>query len=353
MRCTNNNDPRYRNGRSDRDSERERSVRRQKRKRRRALGRLLVLLVIFLLAIIISLVVISCNRTVFKDNTSDAASATIVSKLSYAIPDKDHINFVNENVNTLYANSAYLYNITDDKVLYAKNIHDVLYPASTTKVLTAYCAFKYGKLSDRLTVSENCVDLEPGASICGFRVGDHPTLEQALYGLMICSGNDAAIAIAEHISGSVEKFADLMNKEAVALGAENTHFLNPHGLHEEDHYTTPYDLFLIFRELVKNDKLMEILSHAHYTTDVEDGDGGTRSLTWGSTNRYLTDSRFRTSTVTVLGTKTGYTNEAGSCLVTLAEDTHGKKYISVIMKTTDPGTVFLETTDMYNTLVKK
>ena len=307
-------------------------------------------------AVILILIIIelcSCGRSVFNDKFNDKAIADGFISLAQDRITPGQINFANENVNTVYANSALMYNISDNKLLYSKNVNDILYPASTTKVLTAYCTLKHGNLSDRITVSDNCVHLERGASICGFREGDRPTLEDALYGLMTCSGNDAAIAIAEHISGSVEKFAELMNKEAAALGATNTHFTNPHGLHEDEHYTTPYDLYLIFKATIEDSRFREILTHSSYTAEVPGANGETRKLTWSSTNRYLTNSSFKPRTVDILGTKTGYTNEAGACLVTLGLDHYGKEYITVIMKTTDPGTVFLETTDMYNTLVKK
>ncbi len=311
----------------------------------------LVSIAVILILIIIELC--SCGRSVFNDKFKAADIAGKYITLAQDAIDPGQINFANEKVNTVYANSALMYNITDNKLLYSKNINDKLYPASTTKVLTAYCTLKHGNLNDVITVSENCVNLEPGASICGFRVGDRPTLEQALYGLMTCSGNDAAIAIAEHISGSVEEFANLMNKEAEGLGATHTHFTNPHGLHEKDHYTTPNDLYLIYKATVEMPRFREILTHSSYTCDVPNNNGDTRKLTWTSTNRYLTNASFRPSTVEILGTKTGYTNQAGACLVTLGLDHYGKEYITVIMKTTDPGTVFLETTDMYNTLVKK
>lgn len=308
------------------------------------------------IAVILILIIIelcSCGHSVFNDKFKATDIADKYITLAHDSINPGLINFANENVNTVYANSALMYDISDNKLLYSKNINDKLYPASTTKVLTAYCTLKHGNLNDRITVSENCVHLEPGASICGFRVGDRPTLEEALYGLMTCSGNDAAIAIAEHISGSVEAFADLMNKEAASLGATHTHFTNPHGLHEKEHYTTPYDLYLIFKATVENPRFREILTHSSYTADVPNVNGDTRKLTWSSTNRYLTNASFKPRTVDILGTKTGYTNEAGACLVTLGLDHYGKEYITVIMKTTDPGTVFLETTDMYNTLVKK
>ena len=114
------------------------------------------------------------------------------------------------------------------------------------KILTLYLALKYGTLSDIVTVSDNAVAVPSDSSVAGLRSGVQLTLEDLLYGLMLPSGNDSAVAIAEHISGSVDAFVELMNKEANALGATNSHFVNPHGYHDENHYTTAYDLYLSF-----------------------------------------------------------------------------------------------------------
>ncbi|MEI3340415.1 MAG: serine hydrolase [Eubacterium sp.] len=139
-------------------------------------------------------------------------------------------------------------------------MYEKRYPASTTKILTAYLALKYGKLDDTLTVSQDAIyTLMAGSSICGLKPGDKITLEDALYGLMLCSGNDAANVIAEYISGSTEKFADLMNEEAKALGATQSHFVNAHGLPDEDHYTTAYDLYLIFNAAIKNEDFVHFV----------------------------------------------------------------------------------------------
>lgn len=109
-----------------------------------------------------------------------------------------------------------------------------------------------------------------GSSICGLKPGDQLTLDQALYGLMLCSGNDAANVIAEYISGSTDKFAELMNKEAQALGATQSHFVNPHGLPDDNHYTTAYDLYLIFNAAIKDDRFVNYISTKKYTTSYTD-----------------------------------------------------------------------------------
>ena len=156
-------------------------------------------------------------------------------------------------------------------------MHDRLFPASTTKILTLYLALKYGTLSDVVTVSENAASVPSDSSVAGLRAGEQLTLEDLLYGLMLPSGNDSAVAIAEHISGSEEAFVELMNKEANALGATNSHFANPHGYQDEDHYTTAYDLYLIFNQGILNSKFVDIISAPSYTADIKEQDGTVRS----------------------------------------------------------------------------
>lgn len=145
------------------------------------------------------------------------------------------------------AEGAGTFNLATNTVTYAQNIYEKLYPASTTKILTAYIALKYGNLEDYVTVSENAADQASDSSVCGLKAGDVVQLKDLLYGMMLKSGNDAAIAIAEHIGGSVEGFADMMNQEALAMGATRSHFVNPNGLPDENHYTSVYDLYLISR----------------------------------------------------------------------------------------------------------
>lgn len=160
---------------------------------------------------------------------------------------------------------AGLFNVTDKQVLYAKNIFQQVEPASITKLLTALVALKYGNLDDQVTVSRNVIITEYGAKMCGFWPGDVITLRDAMYGLLVYSGNDAGVVIAEHIAGSVEAFAELMNKEARAIGATQTHFVNPHGLTAEGHVTTAYDLYLIFSELLQYPEFLEIIQTRLYT----------------------------------------------------------------------------------------
>ena len=234
-----------------------------------------------------------------------------------------------EAASSLHAGA--LFGMSQQKVFYSEQIHDRLFPASTTKILTLYLALKYGTLSDIVTVSDNAVAVPSDSSVAGLRSGVQLTLEDLLYGLMLPSGNDSAVAIAEHISGSVDAFVELMNKEANALGATNSHFVNPHGYHDENHYTTAYDLYLIFNQGILNQKFIDIISSATYTTDIEEPDGSTRSVTWKQSNLFVNGTRTAPENVTVIGGKTGTTDEAGACLVLYEQDSQSRPYISIVM----------------------
>ena len=242
-------------------------------------------------------------------------------------------NSATDGIDAAFAQSAGVFSVEDEKVTYAQNIYQRIYPASTTKILTAYIALKYGNLDDVITVSNEAItSLMSGSSICGLKPGDSLTLDQALYGLMLCSGNDAANAIAEHISGSVEKFAELMNQEAAALGASQSHFVNAHGLPDENHYTTAYDLYLIFNAAVQNDHFVKLISTKKYDASYMDASGAPVNVTWFNTNGYLKGTFSMPENVTVIGGKTGTTEAAGNCLVLYSKNSSGKPYISVVLK---------------------
>lgn len=190
------------------------------------------------------------------------------------------------------------------RVLFASNMHARLPMASTTKVMTALLAIERGNPDDRVVCSGNAFGV-PGTSIY-LQEGESLTLSQMLLGLMLASGNDAAVAIAEHIGGGLAQFVEMMNIRAREIGAVNTHFANPHGLPDDAHYTTAYDLALIAREAMKNESFRELVSTRQASIPWE-GRTYRRQLT--NKNRLLSDYEGAT------GVKTGYTSKAGRCLV--------------------------------------
>ena len=262
--------------------------------------------------------------------TSILSSDTAFFAESFAVGGNE--NHLSEGVASELSEASALIDLGSNTIVHANNIHERLYPASTTKILTAYVALKYGDLAATTTVSEEALDLDEDSSLCGLSAGDVISLEELLYGLLLCSGNDAASVIAEMISGSSEAFADLMNQEALALGATNSHFVNPHGLQDEQHYTTAYDLYLIFKEAIKNDTFLKIIGTETHTASYTDSQGEAVEKEWRSSNRYLTGAQTVPEGITVLGGKTGTTSDAGSCLVLLSENMDGTYYISIVLK---------------------
>lgn len=224
-----------------------------------------------------------------------------------------------------------LYRLSDRKVLSEHGVTDKVYPASTTKLLTALVALKHCNLSESVTFSYNASHINiSGAMLCGFKEGDTVMLGDLLAALLIYSGNDAGVAIAEHVSGSVEAFADLMNEEAEKLGAVDTHFVNPHGLHNKDHYTTAYDIYLIMNELIHYNKFLSIISTPSYEVNYVDAQGNAKTKIFNSTNLYFEGVFKAPEEIEIIGGKTGTTNAAGCCLTLYFKDKEGVSYIAEV-----------------------
>lgn len=256
------------------------------------------------------------------------------------------------DVDMTQAEGAGLFDISNHETVYAKNVHEKLYPASTTKILTAYLVLKHGNLNDIVTISKENVMLENDSSNCGLKAGDQISVKDLLYGLMLRSANEAANALADYISGSTEAFADLMNQEAYALGATNSHFMTANGLHHEDHYTTVYDLYLIFEKALENDTFREICGSTSYTANYQDKNGKAISVEWKNTMQYFTRNQIPPEGVTILAGKTGTTSKALSCLTILAENEQGEEYISIILKSKDRGVLYEEMNDLLEEINK-
>lgn len=252
---------------------------------------------------------------------------------------------------SMNAEAGALFNVTDRSVVYSKNAFERLYPASTTKVMTAIIALEEGNLSDQVTVTEDAVITEAGASLCGIKPGDVITMQDLLYGLMMPSGNDAVNAIAVHMYGSIDAFADRMNVRARELGATGTHFMNPSGLTDENHYTTAYDLYLMFNEAMKLPLFREIIAEDSYTANYQNGAGEAVSKTWTVGNWYQKGERETPAGVSVLGGKTGTTQAAGYCLIMASNDSQDKEYISVVLKSDSRPSLYDNMTNIISKIV--
>lgn len=254
---------------------------------------------------------------------------------------------------SLNAKAGALFDVNDSTVLYSQNAYDKIYPASITKVMTAILAIEEGKLSDEVTVTDASVITEAGASLSGIKPGDKLTMEQLLYGLLLPSGNDAANAIAVHMSGSVEAFAGRMNEKARELGATKTHFMNPNGLSDDNHYTTSYDLYLIFNEALKLPEFKKIIGTSSFTANYKNAAGEEVQKTWTVGNLYQKGSRKPPEGIRVLGGKTGTTKAAGYCLIQAEEDAKGKEYISVVLGSDSREALYDNMTNVISKIVNK
>lgn len=216
------------------------------------------------------------------------------------------------------AEAAFLINPSTNTVIYEKNADVRMYPASTTKIMTAYLALIKLDLSKELTASSTAVDIDRDGSNMGLSQGEVLTGKQLLESLMIHSANDAANVLAEAVAGSITEFVELMNSTAAELGMKNTHFANPHGYHDEKHYTTARDMAILAKKAMENETFAEMSAMT--------------SLVIPPTNKYKTERIFRTRNSLInpysdislqyrfaTGIKTGHTSNAGYCFVGSAE----------------------------------
>lgn len=231
------------------------------------------------------------------------------------------------------ADAAILMEAETGTILYSKNIHKQEYPASCTKILTCLIAAEQCSMDEIITMSHAAVYDNPvGSSHIALDVGNEITMEQALNGILIASANEAAFAVGEHISGTTwQDFADIMNERAAELGCLNSHFVNPNGLPDEEHYTTAYDLAMIGRAFFAN----ELLSKISRTTrlHIPPTDKQPKDIIENTRNRLLPGQSMEYEGI--VGSKTGYTNAARNCLVSCAER-DGLKLICVVFKEESP-----------------
>ena len=223
-----------------------------------------------------------------------------------------------------------LINDSKNEVVLSSNCFKKAYPASTTKIMTALLTLEHGDFDDKITLDHDIVMTEEGAVISTLSKGDTVSVDDVFHTMLIKSANDCAVILAEYIAGSTEKFADMMNKRARQLGATHTHFVNPNGLHDDDHYTTAYDMYLIFKEAVKYDKFVNTISMKSYQMTYENSLGQTVGEYVQTTNHYLLNEYPLPEGVVMYGGKTGTTSVARSCLVLMTENESGDRFFSIV-----------------------
>ncbi|MBB3113480.1 D-alanyl-D-alanine carboxypeptidase (penicillin-binding protein 5/6) [Paenibacillus phyllosphaerae] len=268
-------------------------------------------------------------------DTIQAQAPQVIAKLT------DAVGISSSSIGSLEGEAAVLMNEQTGEVLYGKNEHERLYPASTTKLLTALIALEQADPDAWITVGEEARLRTAGESSAGLQEGDKLQLRDLIAAMLLPSGNDAARTVARYIAQqeegrgltpeeSIEVFAQLMNERAKALGATESHFVNPHGLHDPNHYTTASDLALIARKARQNLLLCQLVGESEYMASdsgVEQTFVNRNKLLQPGSGYYFDGAN---------GMKTGYTSEAGYCLVASAKRS-GTGYIAIVLKSSSEG----------------
>lgn len=244
-------------------------------------------------------------------------------------------NEQNSGEMVIYSESAILMESKTGKVLYEKNMNERKYPASTTKILTAIIALEKCELNETAVASANAVnEIKSGYTKANIQVGETFTIEQLLNVMMVQSANEAATIIAEHISGNVEEFSKLMNQKAQEIGCKNSNFVNANGVHSDNHYSTAYDLALIARYCMENDKFRSLanmmecsLPRTEFWQDEQVEENGER--VFKNTNKLLlSDNKYYYPYA--IGIKTGFTTPAKNCLIS-ASNKDGFETIAIVL----------------------
>lgn len=304
-----------------------------------------ILSLLMLLALLSALVLpcVATGETEQADSDTSSAEDTASTEDSNASDDSTTDSTGSAPAYTVQAKAALLLELSSDQVLFEQNADQQIYPASLTKIMTCLLTLEHGTLSDIVTVSETALEnLDIAGSTAGLVAGEQLTLEELLYCMMLSSANEACNVAAEYVAGSVSAFVDMMNEKAAELGCTGTHFANPHGLHDENHYTTARDLSLIAKEALKSETFKTITSTVTHTVPA----------TNMSDERVLYTTNLLETPGTkyyyeyAAGVKTGFTTPAGRCLISTAKKPDSNlQLLSVVCGAAD---VTLENGDIEN-----
>lgn len=253
-----------------------------------------------IISLIILLIICTSNIIIFADDKIEEYNKKIDnSEINKTVETSGKLN----DEPKINSRSAVVIDRKSKAVIYGKNENIKKAMASTTKIMTAMVVIQNTNLNNTVEISKKSAGT--GGSRLGLKVGDKITVKDLLYGLLLRSGNDCAVALAEYVAGSVQEFSNLMNQNAQMLGLNNTHFITPHGLDEEEHYTTAYELAVLTDYALNNEVFAQIVNTKSYTININKN-----SKTLNNTNELLGNLNG------VYGVKTGFTNGAGRCLVT-------------------------------------
>ena len=253
----------------------------------------------------------------------------------------------------LQAGAGAVFNITDRKTVYSLNSFSRQKIASLTKLMTAYLAFEDGNPDRMVTLGDEVVIRDPDAWLCGFEPGDEISLKDLITAALVYSGNDAANGIAVAVSGSLPAFVERMNEAALELGATGTKFQNPNGLDSAEHYSTVYDVYLIFNACLKYPEFREIISMRSADISWKKKNGEIVSERFSNGNSYFNQTASAPDGIRVIGGKTGHTAQAGYCLAMLSSDAAGNEYISVVVGTKTKQQVYAQTNLLFEMVLEE
>lgn len=254
---------------------------------------------------------------------------SIISPAVSAFAEEIPTGSANQNPPSVTAETAILMDAASGEILYNKNADQKMFPASITKLMTILLALEHGKLTDEITFSHNAVySIEPGSAHIAIQEGETLTLEQVLRAIILRSANEASNGVAEYVDGSVDAFTKHMTERAKELGCKNTNFITANGLHDENHFTTAYDMALIAKELLTHDTYRSLMSETYYEIQPTNKQEEVRYL-HGQHQMLNSNSLYYYEDA--IGGKTGFTSEALNTLVTYAER-DGMELIAVVMK---------------------
>lgn len=229
----------------------------------------------------------------------------------------------------IYSGAAILIDSNNGDILYEKNANNLMYPASTTKILTAIVAIENCSLDEKIVASESAISaIKSGYTNANIQIGEELTMEQLLYALLLNSANEAANVIAERVGGSIENFANMMNAKAIELGCRSTHFVNANGIHSDEHYTTASDLATIARYCMQNETFRKMVSTLEYQLPATEQYPSTDRILKNSNSLLKSENNFYYPYA--IGIKTGFTTQAKNCLVS-ASNKDGLELISVVL----------------------
>ena len=254
----------------------------------------------------------------------------------------------NSTIDTETLKAACVYDIDGCEVVYSYQANERLSPASLTKVLTALLVLENCQNLDEIITIGDVTIREDGAQNFGFKEGDRITIRDLLYVTLVYSANDGALALAQHVAGTQEDFAEMMNARAADLGATHSHFVNPHGLTNEEHYTCAYDLYLIFNQAMQYPEFQKIVNTDKYSFSYISAANGEVTKEISTTNQYFLKGYDSPENITVVGGKTGSTAAAGKCIILYLRSMTGHPYIAVVMGADSYDTLYQSMTQLCN-----